>query len=115
MSLDVELYMDVDLGGKEPEHFVIFSENITHNLSTMAEKAGIYRALWRPDELYLANAGNLISYLEDGLRRLEGDPEYYRTFDPENGWGKYENLVNFVREYLKACRKYPKAQVDADR
>ena len=29
----------------------VFSANITHNLGKMADEAGIYKALWRPDEV----------------------------------------------------------------
>ncbi len=43
---------------REPVRFVddkeetneVYSANITHNLGEMADKAGIYYALWRPEE-----------------------------------------------------------------
>jgi signal transduction histidine kinase len=30
---------------------VLFVSNITHNLNIMADKAGIYQHLWRPEEI----------------------------------------------------------------
>ena len=48
MSLDIWLEIEVDAGGKEPHKVELFSSNITHNLSKMAEEAGIYTALWHP-------------------------------------------------------------------
>ena len=50
MSLDFYLYVDVDTGGEEPHRTDLCDKNITHNLTEMADKAGIYKCLWRPDE-----------------------------------------------------------------
>ena len=88
-----------------------FTANITHNLGEMAEKAGIYQALWRPKENGYAKAKNLIHPLEKGLDRLRTYPEFFRQFNPSNGWGTYEILVNFTEAYLSACRKHPHAEV----
>lgn len=89
----------------------VYSANITHNLGAMAREAGVYEALWRPDECGLSKAGQLIVPLESGLVNLRAEPEHYRRFNPENGWGTYEGLVRFVDLYLEACRKYPEADV----
>lgn len=91
----------------------VFSANITHNLGEMAEKAGIYEALWRPTENGLTHAKQLIEPLTLGLERLKSDPDYYKTFNPPNGWGNYDNLVGFVESYLEACTKYLDAEVSA--
>lgn len=93
----------------------LYSANITHNLNRMAEAAGIYKHLWRPDEIEITTASELIEPLDAGLQKLSGDPEYYRTFNAPNGWGKYENLVDFVEKYLAACREYPDATVSVSR
>jgi hypothetical protein len=89
----------------------VYSANITHNLANMADKAGIYRHLWRPDEIGIARADQLIEPLEVGLKLLESDPERFEVFNPSNGWGSYDGLCNFVRKYLKACRRFPNASV----
>lgn len=93
----------------------LYWANITHNLNDMAEAAGIYNHLWRPDEIGITAARELIEPLAAGLQKLRGDPEYYRTFDAPNGWGRYENLVEFVEKYLAACREHPDATVRASR
>jgi hypothetical protein len=80
-------------------------------IQTMADKAGIYRELWRPDEIGITTAGQLIEPLEKGLAELKARPEYFRRFNPENGWGTYEGLVEFVEKYLAACRTHPSAHV----
>jgi hypothetical protein len=92
-----------------------FSANITHNLNKMAGEAGIYEAMWRPEEIGVTKAAQLVPLLKEGLARLESDPAHFKKFNPENGWGSYEGLVNFVRKYLEACEGSPDAVVRASR
>lgn len=56
-------------------------------------------------------ARELIDTLDSGLSLLKSDPERFKRFNPENGWGSYEGLVEFVEDYLDACRQYPDAEV----
>jgi hypothetical protein len=92
-----------------------YSFNITHNLNTMADKAGIYNHLWRPEEIGITKAHQLIEPLGKGLADLKARPDYFKQFNAENGWGVYENLVKFVEDYLEACKEYPDSNVSADR
>ena len=101
------------LVGGERSYF--YSRNITHNLGRMAEAAGIYRHLWRPDEIEIETAQQLIDPLATGLARLRETPDMFKALNPENGWGSYEGLVSFVEDYLDACRMYPNAKVHACR
>lgn len=110
MSLDVYLEIDCDTGGEEYTAR-LYNGNITHNLNRMAEAAGIYEELWRPNEIGITHAQQLIWPLGAGLEKLQADPEEYSKHNPSNGWGSYEGLVAFVTEYLEACKRYPKATV----
>jgi len=38
-----------------------------------------------------------------------------KKHNPKNGWGDYEGLVRFVKEYLKACIDYPDAEIKVSR
>ena len=89
----------------------IYNGNITHNLGDMAEAAGIYKHLWQPKELGITKASELIGPLKTGLAELEAAPDKYTPFNASNGWGKYENLVRFVKDYLNACEENPDAEV----
>lgn len=93
----------------------VYEQNITHNLGTMADKAGVYMCLWRPEEIEISHAAQLIEPLEKGLSELKSKPEYYKQFNPPNGWGTYDGLVQFVSEYLEACKAYPQAEVSVSR
>lgn len=107
MSLDVSLFVTM------PNE--IYTANITHNLNRMAEAAGIYQHLWRPDEIEITKAAQLIEPLTVGLKELRDNPKKYRAFNPENGWGSYEGLIEFVQSYLIECIKYPDATIKISR
>lgn len=120
----------------------LYEANITHNLTKMADEAGIYEALWHPEEINaeetgekrsippsggsgllqslcpsvedrLIKAGELTPRLRAGLEKLKSNPVHFKRFNPENGWGSYEGLVGFVENYLKACEEHPDAIVSA--
>jgi len=107
--------------GREPivvqefDDNAVYSANITHNLGRMADAAGIYKALWRPEEIGVTLADQLIAPLEQGLRLLQSEPEVFKAFNPDNGWGSYEGFVAFVEKYLEACRRNPAATVSVSR
>lgn len=89
----------------------VFQLNITHNLGKMAKEANIYAAIWRPEEINILFAKDLIPLLEKGLLTLLSKPSYFKQFNPENGWGDYDVLVSFVVTYLQACHEYSEAKV----
>lgn len=99
----------------EADNDEVYSANITHNLNTMAVEAGIYKYLWRPDEIGISQATQLINPLRQGLDLLENDSQRFEKFNPKNGWGDYDSLVGFTRSYLKACEQYPNAEVSVSR
>lgn len=110
---------DEKFPGREPivaqvSREAVYDANITHNLGQMADKAGIYKALWRPEEIEVTRASQLIDLLEAGLDRLKA-ADYFKQFNPDNGWGNYDNLVTFTERYLAACKEYPTARIDVSR
>jgi len=96
-----------------PEHETntVYHGNITHNLGKMAREAGIYQALWRPEEVGIITGSELIELLIAGLQQLRSDPERFKSMNPPNGWGSYQSLLEFTGEYLMACMAYPNATV----
>lgn len=110
-----ELYPGHEPFIAEIESNDVFWANITHNLGGMAEAAGIYQALWRPDEIGLSKARSLIDPLRDGLKYLKDNPAEFRKHNPANGWGTYEGLVDFVERYLTACEIFPDADIRVSR
>lgn len=110
MSLDVWLQLT-----DNDDEIPVFDYNITHNLSGMADEAGIYQHLWRPEELEITKAKQLIEPLIDALCVMVRDPDRFKAHNPPNGWGTYDGLVRFVLAYLAACREYPDATIHVSR
>lgn len=103
MSLDVEL---------RNGDAVWFQANITHNLNKMADAVGLYKPLWRPDELGYTKAKDLSNSLLEGLYELlKRRDEVMWQYAPKNGWGCYADLLEFTFDYLRACQTYPDAEV----
>lgn len=113
MSLDV--YLTQRGGTASPRDGIFIRRNITHNLGKMASEAGIYAALWRPDENNIERAWQLVEPLSAGLAKLEMNPTGFKLLNPKNGWGDYDGLVDFVRSYLAACKEFPDAHVRVSR
>ena len=110
-----ELYPGIEPISYDDHSPAVFEANITHNLGRMADAAGIYRHLWRPEELGIDRAGKLIEPLRTGLAMLESDPARFQKLNPPNGWGNYDGLVRFVRRYLAACIQYQDATIYVSR
>lgn len=93
----------------------LFNKNITHNLGQMAREAGFYKQLWRPEETDVVTAQQLGVHIEKGIAELKSNPEKYKQFSAENGWGTYEQFLPWLSELLTACKEYPDAIVSASR
>ena len=114
MSLDVDLIVTQPVS--------VYSGNITHNLGAMAGAVvlsngmTLYDVLWRPDEQQgLKFARDIVDLLDEGWNILLADPEKYKQFNPENGWGSYDGLEKFVYNYRNACWDNPDAELRVSR
>lgn len=107
MSLDVYL---TDENGN-----AVFSANITHNLNKMAGEAGIYKHLWRPEEIGITKAWQLVEPLREGLILMVTEPARFEAHNPPNGWGSYEGFVPWIAKYRQACIDNPEAEIGISR
>jgi hypothetical protein len=111
--------LDVDLIVVQPVS--VYEANITHNLGKMADAVildngkTLYQVLWRPDEHGWKFARDISDMLDEGWNILLSDPERFKQFNPENGWGSYDGLVNFVYKYRNACWDNPDAELRISR
>lgn len=105
--------LDVYLTRVQPS--VVYDANYTHNCNLMAMEAGIYGEVWRPDEIGITKAAQLIEPLERGIALMRADPERFRAMNPTSGWGSYETFVPWLERYLDACREFPDADVSVSR
>lgn len=101
--------------------------NITHNLKEMAEKCDIsedpsdpidlFDLLWGNKQLAedtdMEKVAEYTARLTKCLFKLKVNPEYFKEFNPSNGWGDYELLVSFVTDFIEALLSMPvKSKVD---
>jgi hypothetical protein len=105
MSLDV--YLKWDDG--------CWEANITHNCNAMADAAGIYKAVWRPEEVRISKARQLIKPLKAGLAKMVTNPKKFRALEASNGWGTLDDFIPWLMRYLEACIAHPDAEVTVSR
>lgn len=117
MSLDISLFQDKcnACGAKLDHKTVLFETNTTHNLGVMAKEGRIYKLLWRPEELGVTQAKQIIEPLEKTIINMELDPQRYKKHDAPNGWGTYEQFLPWLKKLLDACKKYPSASLEVSR
>lgn len=102
MSLDIWL---TDKRGVE-----VVEKNITNNLKSMWEEAGVY------DALYSSNgktASELVDVLENGLQQMIGDPQRFEKYNASNSWGLYKYAVPWLQELVDDFKKHPDATVES--
>ena len=105
--------MSLDITLKKMCYSEIYSSNITHNMVPMANAVGIYGPLWRPHACEIKQASQLIKPLTEAIALLKEDPEKYKKYNPENGWGSYDSFLKFLINLLDACIDDPTADVEA--
>lgn len=107
--------MGLDITMHKLKYVAVFDANITHNLTSMAKEANIYDCLWRANDLRMNKASDLIAPLKQGLAAMKADPARFRAFDSPNAWGTYNDFVPWLEKLIKACEKYPDADIQISR
>lgn len=103
MSLDITLTADEK----------VFDLNITHNCNEMADFMGVYKEIWRPEELGITRAYEVKSALERSIAYLQTHDITH--LEPDNKWGTQDQFLGFLYEYLDLVNRYPNARIEADR
>jgi len=83
----------------------VFDRSIMIESKTVASLAEIYDPIFCPEKLNISKASQLINPLTIALFKIKSDPDYYKPFYA------YEDFLSFLEEYLKACIKYPDANI----
>lgn len=105
--------LDITLTAVRPT--TVYDANITHNLGDMAEEADIYMHLWRPEEIGVTKAAQLVEPLMVAIALMKREPERFIKLNPENGWGSYAVFVPWLEQYLQACYKNLDANITVSR
>ena len=95
--------------------------NITHNLNEMAihvpvsDTLTLYNVLWRPDESDLNTTDDILEYVTIGLKYLIDHKKDLLQYNPDNGWGDYDGLLDFTKRVGSACLFHPHCKIEAER
>lgn len=109
--------MSLDITFTEIRPTDVHSQNITHNLNRMAEAAGIYQCLWRPEECVppITKARELAVLLAPAIADMKARSPHYMRFNAENGWGTFDQLVPWLEKLYAACMEHPDADISVSR
>lgn len=124
MSYDI--WLEADLGGKERASLDHDDPgNITYNVDPMfalalgEPEAGVHSGadvvlhLKEPALKRFIDkpASEAVEPLRRAVERMEADPAPYQALNPENGWGDYEGALDYLKRFLAACERHPKAVI----
>lgn len=103
MSYDIGLYIST---GKEEVLVPDTESSYTCNVSPMLKAID-----WK-EGIYLLNgkkAADAVLGLGLGIRKLEDSPAEYAALSPANGFGTYEDCLQWLRGILAHCEQHPLA------
>ena len=100
--------MSLDFALEEMQPVHIYSGNMTHNVTPMWVKAGVYDALYNSEGKI---AKTIIPTLKKGVDDMVEKADEYRKLDSPNRWGLYIDALPFLKEILKACQENPDSKI----
>ena len=106
MSLDIYLVRN---------GLVVYEANITHNLANMAAAAHLYIPMWKPNEYNLFKARHVLPFLKLGALYMLKHKGKLLEYNPPNGCGDYDILLECAVSYMNACKKHKKAIIEVSR
>ena len=73
----------------EPQHPTPDLEiNLTYNVSGMLRRAGLH-----PNVVNGMKVNEAYPIVSNVVAVMEDNPDYFRKYNPENGWGSYEHTL----------------------
>lgn len=111
------------------EDEIYFHMNLTHNLTKMAMECyplpntgsglsyilcyNLYQLLWHPEQIGIINPSEEYKdNVAQCYKKLLEEPDFFKQFNPDNGWGTYEQLLEGTRKYLNALEGISDAYED---
>ena len=104
MSYDCRLV--IDTGGRVPASVTEWL-NPTYNLGPMFE-AALGSPLYELDGQLAAKAAPVLA---QAIASMRLEPGRFEALNPPNGWGTYEDALEFLETFLSHCVAHPKATV----
>ena len=96
--------MSLDFSLERVQPTEVFSGNMTHNVTPMWKKAGVYDALYNAKG---KKAEDVLPILKAGIDYFVANKDSLEKLNPSNGWGSYETALTYLIEVRDACEEYP--------
>lgn len=91
------------------EHAEIWYGSPTYNFGPMLREAFKTNSLENGiKDLNGMRAGWVAQLLDDAIFHMRQHPEVYKPLEAENGWGTYEQCIEFLEEFRQQCQRVPK-------
>ena len=75
------------------ENYEPYERNVTYNVSSILKLAGFHPAVL--NGVTVVKLRPVVTYVRQSLTDR---PDYFRRFEPENGWGSYDGVLEFITE-----------------
>jgi len=117
MTLNVLLYLVSDTSDNEHSHEAteVYTGKIENILTGIAIESSLYDPIWDPSSLGAVQASDLIEHLQKGIDILIKERKYFSYLEPRSKKGTSEDLLQFAKEYLAACKDFPVAKIEVKR
>ncbi len=86
---------------------VVCCGNCTYNLGNMFKKALGFNF----SDLNGKRAGDVLSKLQLSIKDMRDNPDEYKEYNPDNGWGTYEGAFEYLVRIAEACENHPDATI----
>jgi len=101
-----DVWLTVDLGGREPAVIDGTEWNFTSNIARMLGATGL-----RIPEFDGVLAGACAARLDVAIRTMTGMPDHFRELEPANGWGSYDQMMPALEKLHDLLKRHPRATV----
>jgi len=110
MSLQIELYIDVDTGGDDLHRVQLHFDSISHNFIPLWKKLSVYDSLYKSNDY---PCGQISGNLNIALRKMTDDSERFMDILPKsNLFGDdYDTAVTFLAALASVCEVHPNALI----
>lgn len=93
----------------------IHNYNYTYNIYDMFKEAASKSELDSITSIKVLDGypcAEVAGILKDIITEMRSDPEHYKTFNPENGWGSYQSFISVLQSIYEDCLDHPDCEFE---
>lgn len=105
---------DIKIIKRHKIHDYNYTSNIYEMFAAATKRIGAdpeFKSLKHFDDMSCSFAASI---LKDIIIEMRSDPEYYQTFNPDNGWGVYSTFLQFLEKLYQDCMDHPDCDIEVN-